>query len=346
MVEANSHLASIGCLLLAVLLLSCTGGEVATSSAPVGEPIPVIWDDDGSIDGVTGLLYLLEHPSYEVRLATVSPGIAHPSVFAPKLAAFLELLGAEDIPVAAGAESPLAGDNAFPPAWRSASDGFWGVDLPETSLAADGRTAAEVIVEVARSSEQPVIIFASGPLTNVALALRLDPEIADRIGSIEVMGGALEVGGNVWQPETGPLPAEWNIYIDPTAASEVLASGVEIRLTPLDATDEIRWRASDAEDWQASDNPVGAMAARLLKIALQDGSSSSALIWDLVAAINVSDRGLCQWRQVQVEVGLERGRDLGRTVLVPEGPANVTACLSPRPSTYKRAARGVFAGAR
>jgi purine nucleosidase/pyrimidine-specific ribonucleoside hydrolase len=307
-------------------------------------PAPVIWDDDGSIDGVTALLYLLQHGAFDVQAATISPGIAHPQIFAPKLGGLFAQLQIEGVPIAAGPEQPLAGDNAFPEDWRIASDNFWGLSLPDGANAPDPRGAAQLMVDLLRASEQPVTIFVSGPLTNLAEALRIDREIRDQVRAVEIMGGALNVGGNV-SLDAGTLPAEWNIYIDPLAAAEVFASGVEIHLTPLDATDRVQWGEEDARAWEASAAPTGAMAARLLRQTMADWSALSVLVWDLVAAVNASDRSLCGWQAVHIEVAIEAGTTEGQTVVVASEAANASACLDPDARAYKDLAEAVFGGA-
>ncbi|MDX1416683.1 MAG: nucleoside hydrolase [Candidatus Promineifilaceae bacterium] len=327
-------------LLISTLALSCQSSEVTPPVHPMNEPVAIIWDDDGSIDGVTALLYFLEHPLVDVKAATISPGIAHSQVFAPQLAAFLEMQGAQGVAVAAGPEQPLSGDNTFPRDWRSASDRFWDVDFPDVSKPPDERTAAELIVDVLQGSEEQVTIFVSGPLTNLAEAFRIDPSITERIRSVEVMGGALEVNGNV---DSSPS-AEWNIYIDPVAANEVITSGVAIRLTPLDTTDRIRWTESDAAICSAANRPAGAMAAQLLRYTMNDWSSSLVLVWDLVSVLNVADRGLCQWEQLHVEVVEIAGRNQGQTVIADNKPANIDACLSPDVDAYNASAETVFGG--
>jgi purine nucleosidase/pyrimidine-specific ribonucleoside hydrolase len=308
--------------------------------SPAAEPIPIIWDDDGSIDGVTALLYLLRNPSFDVKATTISPGIAHPEVFAPNLARFLALLGVEDVPVAAGPEQPLAGDNAFPAEWRAASDKFWDLELPDAAAPVDERTAAELIVDVLKDSQEPVTIFVSGSLTNLAQALRNDPSIMDGIRSVEIMGGAVKAPGNV-----GTVPAEWNIYIDPVAAEEVFASGVPIRLTPLDATDVIQWTEDDAAAWEASAAPASGVAARFLRRTLSDWSSPSILIWDLVAALNAANPKLCQWQDVHLTVAQPGAANEGQTVQVDDQAPNVRVCLTPDADAYHDAATEVFAAA-
>ena len=82
-----------------------------------------------------------------------------------------------------------------------------------------------------------------GPLTNVAAVFRREPGVKAKVEKLCIMGGAVRVGGNVIVPGvTDHLKnktAEWNIYIDPVAAQEVLNSGVPIRLIPLDATCQV-----------------------------------------------------------------------------------------------------------
>lgn len=338
----NTRRNALGFLLLATIAISCAARQTEESAAPAEEVIPVIWDDDGSIDGVTALLYLLQHQAFQVKGATISPGIAHPRVFASNLAGFFAQLGVEGIPVAAGQDNPLAGDNAFPDEWRVASDGFWGFDLPEGTEPTDPRTAAELIIDVVKQSERPVTVFVSGPLTNLAEALRTDPTIKERIRTVEVMGGALEVDGNVSLPGAGTLPAEWNIYIDPLAAAEVFASGVDIWLTPLDVTDRIEWGESDAIGWEVSDGAAGLLAAQLLRQTMRDWSSPSVLIWDLVAALNASERRLCQWEDLHIAISVDEGTSEGQTVILPAEAANARVCLDPDPTAFQELARDVL----
>lgn len=331
-------------LLLTTIGISCTTQQTEVPEPSAEEPLPIIWDDDGSIDGVTALLYFLQDQGFEVKGATISPGIAHPGVFASKLSGFLAELQVEGIPIAAGRIHPLSGDNAFPDDWRLASDDFWGLALPAGGEPPDPRSAAELIIHLVEGSDQPVTVFVSGPLTNLADAFRMNPGIKEHIRSVEIMGGALEVGGNVALPDTGILPAEWNIYIDPLAAAEVFASGVAIRLTPLDSTDRVLWGESDAIAWEASDALVGSMAAQLLRQTMSDWSSLSVLVWDLVAALNASDRGLCRWQDLHLNIVVDEGTSEGQTVVGASGPANANACLDPDPTAYKNLARDVFGG--
>jgi len=233
-----------------------------------GRPlIPFIWDDDGSPDGVIALLYLLRHPEVNVKAITVSCGEAHPALFAQNLTRMLALLEKTHIPVAAGRDVPLEGNNAFPEPWRQWSDTFWGIKLPDAGEAIQPISAAHLIVDTVKQSPEPVTIIVSGTHTNLAEALRLDATIVSKIRAMECMGGAINVPGNIendW-PDFHNRVAEWNIWIDPIAANEVFSSGIPIHLTPLDATKKVVWEKTDAAAWGKGKTPEGDLARKILE---------------------------------------------------------------------------------
>src|SRR5512137_790297 len=143
------------------------------------------------------MLYFLCNPLFDVRAVTISYGEAHPEKFAPLLANILASfdVGA-DVPVGYGRDEPLEGMNAFPDPWREASDDFWGIP-PENPASQIPVPAAQLIVETVKNSSQPVLIFVSGSHTNLAEALRLDPSIARNIRGVYIMGGAVNIPGNI-----------------------------------------------------------------------------------------------------------------------------------------------------
>jgi purine nucleosidase/pyrimidine-specific ribonucleoside hydrolase len=287
-------------------------------------------DDDGSPDGVIALLYMLRHPHYDVQAVTVSCGEAHPDIFARHLAHLLAVMGHSDIPVGAGRDAPLEGSNAFPDPWRRASDDFWGLDLPQASHPAEPVPAAQLIVHILSTSTQPVLLLVTGNHTNLAEALRLQPDIADRILGVHVMGGSIHTPGNIetdW-PDIHNRVAEWNIWVDPKAASEVLAAGLPVGITPLDATNQVTWNRSDALAWASSPLPEARLAAELLEWMLDSWSVSGVFVWDLVAALDATDPDLCPEAWLALEVVTEPGPEQGRTA-VTGGPPNAAVCLNP-----------------
>ncbi len=306
-------------------------------------PIPIIVDDDGSPDGTLALLYFLRTPLFEVEAVTISCGEAHPELFAPHVQRLLAGLGRADIPVGVGRSAPLEGNNAFPDPWREASDDFWGIDYPEASPSLESVPTAELIVETLHESPRPVMIFVSGNHTNLAEALRFDSGIVDHIRAVHMMGGSIYVPGNIESDWSGIHNdvAEWNIWVDPVAADEVLASGVPLYITPLDATNQVIWTRSDALAWAASGTAEGVLAGDLLQWMLDSWFPEGVYAWDLVAAVNATDAALCPEVSLSLDILVAPGPDQGRMVLRDQAP-NAIVCLDPDSEQVKALAMTVL----
>ena len=145
-------------------------------------------------------------------------------------------MGHPEVPVACGSSEPLAGDRAFPAEWRARADSAYGLPIPAVEVEPGGPDAVDLLTTTITASPSPVHLLTLGGLTNVAEALNASPELAQQLEQIVIMGGALEVPGNV-TPAGGsaPLPVEWNLYVDPTADVVVLESGAPITFVSLDA---------------------------------------------------------------------------------------------------------------
>jgi len=180
------------------------------------------------------------------------------------------------------------------------------------------------------------MIFVSGTHTNLAEALRLDPGIREHIGGVYVMGGSIYVPGNIgsdW-PSIHNYVAEWNIWADPVAANEVFASGLPLHLIPLDATNQVTWTEADALSWSTSATPEGVFAADILRWMLRSWATDNAYIWDLEAAVIMTDQRLCSEVPLALDVIVEAGSEQGRTV-VGDGAVNTLVCLQPDTAQVK-----------
>ena len=263
-------------------------------------PTPLIIDDDGSQDGMTAIAYMLANPQFDVEAITISNGIARPEVFDDNVLRMLDRLGDLDIPVGVGQSTSIEGNNEFPDFIREASDTFWSpyVSLPEEVPDVKTQDAADLIIETVKNSAEPVAILATGPLTNIAEALRRDPSIIDNIEVVQIMGGAVFIEGNLpvipEPPFSTNTVAEFNIWIDPVAAQEVFDAGeqgLKIQLTPLDATSNIEFDREDYQAWLDTGTPESIIAAEFLDYALEviQSDNDPNPVWDLVAAINLSE---------------------------------------------------------
>ncbi len=224
---------------------AATGGapslsDTATPSATRVPPRVVVIDTDMAADDWMAILYLFHRPDIRVKAITISgTGEAHCEPGVRNALGLIALAGYENIPVACGRATPLYGNHAFPVAWREGVDSLFGLSLPEAkSVPHTSARAVDVLTAALQSSSQKVDILTLGPLTNLAETLQKTPALLDQIEMIYIMGGAVDVPGNVASSGTGigSQAAEWNIYIDPRAANIVFQSGAPITLVPLDAT--------------------------------------------------------------------------------------------------------------
>ncbi|MGB6206448.1 nucleoside hydrolase [Mycobacterium sp.] len=178
---------------------------------------PVFADVDTGVDDAIALVYLLASPEADlVGIASTGGNVGVDQVCENNLG-LLELCRIDGVPVSKGVDHPL-NSPALPAGKVHGPRGLGYADLPSTSRQLTGSDAATAWVEAARAHPGELIGLATGPLTNLALALRKEPELPTLLRRLVIMGGAYDYRGN-----TNPV-AEWNIGVDPEAAAEVFAA--------------------------------------------------------------------------------------------------------------------------
>lgn len=286
----------------------------------------VFIDTDMSVDDAMALLYLLQRGDLDIEGIGVSgTGLAHLAPGTRNTLGLLALAGCSHIPVARGSTAPIEGDHPahIPETFRVESDTLLGVDLPESDRGAVPAPAPDLLLSVLREAPGRVMLITLGPLTNVARALLRDPSAAERIERIYMMGGAVEVPGNLSDSDVDNLTAEWNIYLDPRAAAIVLASGVPITLVPLDATNQVPMTTAFYERIASRHTtPEATLVYELLdRLAAQGKLDGPFYFWDPLAAVIASgvDVGTTETRTLVIET--EEGPESGRTRAHPAGRA-------------------------
>jgi purine nucleosidase/pyrimidine-specific ribonucleoside hydrolase len=201
-----------------------------------------------------------------------------------------------------------------------------------------------MMVSLLNQASQPVAVFVSGPCTDLAQALRLDPGIREHISAVYIMGGAVYVPGNLTDFSANPanVSAEWNIYIDPLAASEVFASGLPIVLVPLDATNQVSASMADTSRWRQGGR-VADFAADIYDMLLGGSSESEMSLWDVMTAVIMVHPDLCTLTPLHLQVITDPGNTYGQTLVLLDGPANVQVCLDPDVDGIKQTLAEVFA---
>ncbi|GAB3105043.1 nucleoside hydrolase [Lysobacter terrae] len=209
--------------------------------------IPLLIDTDPGVDDALAILMAFNDPRHEVvglTIAAGNVGLQHTVANALKLC---EVAGA-DVPVYPGCAAPLL-HPARDAAYVHGLDGFGDIAyVPATRRPADEH-AALAILRLSHEYAGRLVLVALGPLTNVALALKLDPSLPSRIARCVVMGGAVTAHGNITEA------AEFNIAFDPEAAHIVFAAFEHIDLSDWEATLEHGLLDDDVNRWLAADSP-------------------------------------------------------------------------------------------
>jgi inosine-uridine nucleoside N-ribohydrolase len=267
---------------------------------------PILIDCDPGHDDAIALLLALASPEVELLGVTTVAGNQTLEKTTANAIRVLEFAGHGDVPVAAGAERPLVRDS-FVASYVHGETGLDGPDLPPPQKAPLPTHAADFLAEAIRTSERPITLIPTGPLTNVALMLALHPDV--RPERIVLMGGAV-AEGNVTPA------AEFNIWFDPEAAARVFASGIDVTMIGLDVTHQALFTSAHIGRLVGR---VGQMVTELLRFYDRfhrevynfDGSP----IHDAVAVAHVLNADLVGTLRRNVEIDIDSELCRGRTVV-------------------------------
>jgi purine nucleosidase len=218
----------------------------------------IILDCDPGQDDALALLLALGSPE-EIELLAVTAVAGNVPLRLTEVNArkILELAKRTDIPVYRGCHRPLV-EPLETAEYVHGETGLNGIELPEPAMPLAQGHAVDAIIElVMAATPKTVTLCPTGPLTNIAMALRKEPDLASRVQEIVLMGGAIGLG-NVTPA------AEFNIYVDPHAARVVFESGVPITMLGLDVTHQALVDRARLDAIRAVGTPVALAAAGLV----------------------------------------------------------------------------------
>lgn len=217
---------------------------------------PILIDTDPGIDDAMAIAVALASPELELVGLTTTYGNHDLATTTANARRILDVLGAPDVPVVAGAHRPLVREGHQPATFVHGEDGLGDAGYPPPSRPPlQGVHAATWIVEQIRARPGELTLVPIGPLTNVALALHLDPGIVELVREVVIMGGAVRRPGNITPA------AEANIWNDPHAADQVLGAGWPVRLLGLDVTSRLAADRAWLDQVAAVDSPAARLVA-------------------------------------------------------------------------------------
>ena len=217
--------------------------------------LQVILDTDPGVDDAIAILMALACPWLNVIGLTTTAGNVPLARATRNALAILEHVGHPNIPVCRGAARPVRGRYAYARHVHSAS----GLTrrLPDPSIAPSQTPAVSFLAQSLLDNPGEITVIALGPLTNLARLLRRHPAALPAAKRIVVMGGAVNVPGNI------STHAEFNFYSDPTAARMVIESGIPLTLIELAACRQV-YLSDDQAPMASADNPLGKLASEML----------------------------------------------------------------------------------
>lgn len=272
-------------------------------------PRPVILDGDPGHDDALNILLALASPELQVLGLTTVFGNVGLDRTTLNARITRELIGA-DVPIHAGADRPLVRPRISAEAVHGDS-GMDGPDLPTPTRGVETQHAAHFIIEQVRARPGEVVLVPTGPLTNLALALRLAPDIAALVRGVVWMGGSTDTGN--WTPA-----AEFNALADPHAAHVVFTSGAPLTMFGLNVTHQAIAHPARVAAFRALGTRVGEFAAVLLEFFAEHhreryGWEGGALHDPMTVAWLLRPE-LFESRPMHVAVDLTDGPSAGRTV--------------------------------
>ena len=222
--------------------------------------IPVILDTDPGVDDALAFLLAMNSPEIDLKAITVVAGNVTLKQGLENALKLVSLARQCNIPVAAGAQNPLA-QKLVTAEFFHGQNGLGNVELPSPVCKADPRFAPDLIIEMVHKYPNQITLVVVGPETNIALSISKDPSIVRLVKKVVIMGGSVS-GGNA------TAAAEANIFNDPEAARIVFNAGWPIVMVGLNVTEKTLFTPSHYTEFIKTHGPQNDFAAGILSYSL------------------------------------------------------------------------------
>jgi len=267
--------------------------------------------DPGQDDCINLFLALPPTNLYEVLGITVVAGNVSLDKVSRNARLICELSNRFDIPVYEGCDAPL--EISLVTAEEVHSDeGLEGIEIFEPKIKAQDKHAVDFIIDELMAAENgEITLVPTGPLTNIASAIKKEPLIVDKIAEIVLMGGAMREGGNITPS------AEFNIFVDPKAAQIVFSSECKITVFGLDVTHQVLSSFEVLERIKAIKNNVAQSAYNLLtcygRFDAEKYGNDGAPLHDPCTMAYILKPDLFEFKQCNVRVEVQSELTRGHT---------------------------------
>ncbi|MGF1540070.1 MAG: nucleoside hydrolase [Pleurocapsa sp.] len=278
----------------------------------------VLMDHDGAIDDLLATMLLMTMTQVKTIGIVITPADCYPQAAVSVTRKILDFMGKSEIPVA---ESTVRGINPFPPDFRRDPviiNNFPILNELDTLLTPlVSESGQQFIVNCLKAASESVTLMVTGPLTTIAEAIAIEPQIIQKIEEIVWMGGALTVPGNVEKVYAleHDGTAEWNVFWDAIAVKQIWDTDIPITLCPLDLTNtvpvtpEFIKKLTKQRQYTLSD-----LAGMCYALAIPQ----NYYCWDILATAYLARPELYRIKEREVDV-ISTGISQGRTIIKPGG---------------------------
>ena len=267
----------------------------------------IVLDCDPGHDDAVAILLAGKNPNLNLLGISVVAGnqtIEKTARNALNVATFLGI----NVPIAIGCEFPMVRERVICAAIHGES-GLDGFDFPDYGDKFDKRHGVQLLIDSVMNNDK-VTIVATGPLTNVAMAIKMEPRILKRLDEIVIMGGSVDNGN------TSPA-AEFNIMCDPEAAHIVFSSGVTVRMIGLNVTRKVLVTPEVVNRMEKINNKASDMFVKLMKVFNENQGKTFGVaagpLHDPATIASIIDEGLIKWQKMNVVIDISHGPSYGRT---------------------------------
>jgi|SRR3989344_231359 len=292
----------------------------------------IIIDTDPGNDDVLAIMLAERSAMFNIRALTTVAGNTTIENVTKNARYVLRLLGREDIPVYSGASKPLKRE--LRKAVVHGSSGLGNLKFEINSELSEN--AVEKILSIVKENPHKITIIALGPLTNIAMAINKDPQTMSKVKEIAIMGGAINVPGNV-----SPF-GEFNFYVDPEAADMVFKFPFKKILLPLDACNHVKLYMKDFEEITDPKlrAPILTLMEYYINAIMEDEGIAAALMYDPLTVYSLMNPSACIKKEYNVMVEtkgeLTRGMSVADLRIKPSNKPNVTVIERVSEKDFKR----------
>lgn len=268
----------------------------------------IILDCDPGHDDAFAILLAGNNPQIDLLGITVASGNQTLEKTGRNALNLVQYLGL-DVPVCLGAKNPIIKEVEVCDAIHGET-GLDGFDFPPLEIDYDKRSAMEFMIESILKSKELVTIVTTGPMTNLALAIRMNPDILNHIEEVVLMGGSYQ-NGNVTPA------AEFNIFCDPEAAYICFNSGLKVTMVGLDVTRKVKVYSHIIDRMDKISNKSSDLFVKLMRVFNENQKKvfgfDGAPLHDPVTIAYLMNPNLLNVKHLHCDIDISRGTSYGRT---------------------------------